>query len=275
MKKIMVVAIALACLMILCACNCGHKTCVEADCLNPKICKDCNETLGEALGHKWMDADCTTPRTCQNCAETEGEALGHSWLEATTEQPKTCEFCAATEGERIVTDERFKTETTKALYGEWEAQLSIPAGDVVLLTESKEDIVYDCVFTFRNDGTVCQTVRFADWEAAKPVFKETVMIMLYQELAQQGMNQEEADVAIQKEYKMTMEEYALAYLDGVDVSIMEQDPVEMVYYVEGANLHMGYTWDDEMEVSQFSIDGNTLTLVYGDGSTKVLTRITE
>ena len=101
------------------------------------------------------------------------------------------------------------------------------------------------------------------------------MIMLYQEFAQQGMSQEEADVAIQKEHKMTMEEYALAYLDGVDVSIMEQDPVEMVYYVDGSNLHMGYTWDDEMEVSQFSIDGDTLTMVYSDGSTEVLTRIAE
>lgn len=82
--------------------GCGHEhTYIEATCENPKICEECGETQGEALGHVWIEATCTTPKTCSVCGEIEGEALGHTWLEATCERPKTCKICNLTEGEKI------------------------------------------------------------------------------------------------------------------------------------------------------------------------------
>ena len=53
----------------------------EATCTEPKTCKRCDETEGEALGHEWREATCTEPRTCLRCRVTDGEALGHQWDE--------------------------------------------------------------------------------------------------------------------------------------------------------------------------------------------------
>ncbi|MBQ2383900.1 MAG: hypothetical protein II290_07660, partial [Oscillospiraceae bacterium] len=36
-----------------------------------------------ATGHDWVDATCTEPKTCRNCGETEGEALGHNYVVTT------------------------------------------------------------------------------------------------------------------------------------------------------------------------------------------------
>lgn len=70
----------------------------DATCTEPRTCRDCGKTMGQALGHKWKEATCTEPRTCIVCGETEGKALGHRWDEATCTNPKTCRVCGAQEG---------------------------------------------------------------------------------------------------------------------------------------------------------------------------------
>lgn len=106
-----------------------HKhTWSDAACTTPRICEECGETEGVALGHKWHDATCTIPegcdvcgategiplghnwneatctsaRICKICGETEGAVLGHQWIDATYEDPKTCNVCGETEGEALV-----------------------------------------------------------------------------------------------------------------------------------------------------------------------------
>lgn len=81
--------------------GCHSHEWTEADCTSPRICVECGETEGEALGHEWEEATCVLPKTCSVCRETEGEALGHKWEEATCALPKTCSVCGETEGEAL------------------------------------------------------------------------------------------------------------------------------------------------------------------------------
>lgn len=51
MKKLVLLALALAMVFSMAACGCDHQ---------------------------WQEADCITPKTCSKCGETEGEAAGHT-----------------------------------------------------------------------------------------------------------------------------------------------------------------------------------------------------
>lgn len=51
--------------------------------------------------HVWSDATCTEAKICTECGETEGEALGHSWIEATCEEPEVCSVCGDTQGDAL------------------------------------------------------------------------------------------------------------------------------------------------------------------------------
>ncbi len=284
MKKCMLILMILLIAVALCACGCDHewneagctapKTCTlcgetegeplghswtDASCENAKTCTLCGETEGEALGHSWVDADCDTAKTCTVCGGMEGEPLGHSWIDATTETPKTCEVCAATEGERIITDPRFTTAACEPLFGSWKGQITMTAEENGL-TGVEGEIVFDVVMTFGNDGTVTQRSTFADWESTKLLFREYIANSTYQQMAAQGMDAAAADAAMEAQYGMTVAEYAQAYVDAIDLDAV-QVPTEMVYYTEGGTLYMAYSWDEEMEVSMYSIEGDTLTQI--------------
>lgn len=45
--------------------------------------------LGDACVHDWLEATCTEPKTCKLCGKTEGEALGHDYVSEIT-KPATC-----------------------------------------------------------------------------------------------------------------------------------------------------------------------------------------
>ena len=121
--KIMNLAIIISLGIWLCACGHEHEW-IEATCTEPRTCRSCGETEGEALGHEWVDASCTAPKTCLRCGETEGDALGHNivgasctvggtcsicgesvaalgheWIEATCTTPRTCSVCGEKEGD--------------------------------------------------------------------------------------------------------------------------------------------------------------------------------
>ena len=82
--------------------GCGHEhVWVDATCLAPKTCSECEETEGEVAGHKWIDATCEKAKYCEVCGETEGGPLDHEWLEPTYTEPKTCALCSLTEGEPL------------------------------------------------------------------------------------------------------------------------------------------------------------------------------
>ena len=75
----------------------GHDW-VEATCTTPRICSVCQATEGNAKDHDWNAPTCTEPKTCKTCRVTEGTASGHGWVDATCTTPKTCPACNVTEG---------------------------------------------------------------------------------------------------------------------------------------------------------------------------------
>lgn len=298
MKRMLALLLCMALLASLTACGCEHQW-ADANCLEPQTCTLCGETEGEALGHSWTDATCDTPKTCSACAQTEGdalghnweeatcdapktcsvcaategEALGHTWQEATTEAPKTCLVCATTEGERIITDPRFTTAACSPLFGDWSGQLALPAAAVVG-GSAEGEVVYDVIFTFGNDGTMIQQTSFADWDSAKYLFVDSIILSLYMEYMFMGMDNPAAEQDIMDRYGMTMEEYARAYLDSIDPGDTAGS-TSMVYYVEGDSLNYALAWEDEMEADRFTLEGDTLTLIPLLGDPIVLTKITE
>lgn len=287
------------------ACGCAHETWTEADCLNPKTCADCGETEGEALGHNWKDADCLNPKTCQRCGTTEGAALGHAWAdatcaapktcsrcaltegdplphtwtEATTEAPKTCTACGATEGERIVTDPRFTTASTKDLYGEWVCDISLP-GAATGLADFETAFQLQLHMSLSNDGKAAVTVSL---ENAEELAADLVIYMsdlLYESLEAMDMTKEEADTYIQDTFGMTMTEYATVSVDAMNLPhLFDAIAVNGVYYVEDGEFCIADDWDATMDVSAYTLDGDTLTLhddIFGFGSEDtIFTRVTE
>ena len=79
------------------ACANGHNF-ANATCEEPKTCRDCGETEGEALGHDFLDATCSDPSRCTRCLKSEGEPLDHDWMPATYDRPETCSNCGQTRG---------------------------------------------------------------------------------------------------------------------------------------------------------------------------------
>ena len=258
-KRLTVLALALCCLLVFTGC-CFHSEWYAATCENPKTCVECGETEGEALGHVWTDATCTAPKTCSTCRMTEGEALGHTWMDATTEAPKTCSTCSATEGERIITDERFTTASTIDLQGKWVANLPIPS-EMLGIEGFEGSLDLQISIELGNDGTMklgYTTLNNEEFTTALIDFTEA---SIYAEFEAAGYSKEEADAEMMAYYGMTTRELAEASFAEADfAAIFQAMSISGVYYVDGGLLYTGITWDMEMEGSEFTVDGDSLTL---------------
>lgn len=99
-KRILIIALALVCLLMLASCGCKHQW-IEPNCTAPALCALCGETQGAPLGHSWQAATCSAPKVCENCGETQGEPLAHTLTDATCEEAATCTVCGATQGEPL------------------------------------------------------------------------------------------------------------------------------------------------------------------------------
>ena len=99
-KRILIIALALVCLLMLASCGCKHQW-IGPDCTNPATCALCGKTDGAPLGHSWQAATCSAPKICENCGATQGEPLAHTMTEATCEEAATCTVCGATQGEPL------------------------------------------------------------------------------------------------------------------------------------------------------------------------------
>ncbi len=286
-KKLCLLALVLSCLLIFTGCFCDHefadadcvtpKTCskcgntegealghtwVDADCVTPKTCSACKLTEGEALGHTWVDADCVTPKTCSVCNATEGEALGHAWQDATTETAQTCSACSITEGERIITDPRFTTASTKAIHGKWQGVLAIGGKDLgaMMGMDSVDgEMRFLITLDFNNDGTCNLLMDLEDPEAYKQLMVDVTVQVLYASFEQEGMNKEQADAAFEAAYNMSIEDYVVANVGEIDTSAARTE-AELVYYVEGNNLHTSSSWSATFEDTGV-IGDNLITLV--------------
>lgn len=302
-KRITLIILALCCMLVLSACGCKHETWLDANCTTPKTCESCSETEGsplghtwlaaacetpktcetcgetegEALGHSWNDATCVAPKTCASCGLTEGEALGHSWVDATTEAPKTCETCGETEGERIMTDERFSTEESSIVFGKWACEMSIPGSELGNGLDAYVE-EFPCIMyvEFTETGDMVLYVEPTDEALVADVMYRYTVDLMYEEFTSMGMTKEEADAAMLEVYGMSIQDYVTEAIEQMDLTdIFSSFTATYVYYVEGDQMYLGFSWNGEMTPGEFSVEGDTLYLPLEDGSPTSFTRVTE
>lgn len=119
---------------------CGHEHVWQAaNCVSPKICPECGEVEGEALGHIWQDATCTESKVCTVCAITMGEPLGHDWVDADCITPKTCDTCGKTDGAALGHQWGDATCVLPMVCATCAAEEGSPLGHSVELWEVEED----------------------------------------------------------------------------------------------------------------------------------------
>lgn len=278
-KKLIVLLLALSCILVLVGCGCKHEW-LAATCENPKTCELCGETEGEAKGHSIVIATCEEAEHCESCNYVYGELLGHTWLDATTEAPITCETCGATEGERIITDPRFTTASTLELQGEWFMEVPL-TGEMMGVEDFPGEAPINMILKFGNAGDVTIAVGITD-EFTDAMVAYSVD-MTYAEFAAQGVDKEAADSAFESTYGMSIQEYTRKEMEAVDFDtlyaiLFEAAGLGGVYYVEDGLLYIGSNWDEEMEGSAYTLDGDSVTiddLLETMGVEGALTRMTE
>ena len=235
---------------------------LAATCLERRTCEVCGVTRGEPKGHDWLAPTCEEPETCQRCYQRTGEPLGHIWLDATTEAPKTCETCGKTEGERIITDPRFATEKTKALFGKWGCELELNGEDLGD-PEMEGSLGFVYILNFGPSGELGIGFEIAEEAAFMEALIQISIESMYTDFQEQGYDREDADAAMWDTYGMNVEQYIRSSLDGLSIndlltSIYESMNIGGVYYVEGDQLYSGATWESQMEPTGFAVANDVL-----------------
>ena len=150
------VAIIMLVTIILLFTACGHEHAWQAaNCVSPKICPECGEVEGEALGHVWQDATCTESKVCTVCAITMGEPLGHDWVDADCITPKTCDTCGKTDGAALGHQWGDATCVLPMVCATCAAEEGSPLGHSVELWEVEEDSTCTEEGVEKGTCTVC------------------------------------------------------------------------------------------------------------------------
>lgn len=300
-RRLGLILLALFGVLTLTGCECEHDW-VAADCDTPKTCAECQETEGAALGHDWLPATCETAKTCKACGAVEGIAAGHSWVEAscmapryceiceleegevldhtwlnaTTETPKTCSVCGMTEGDRIMTDERFKTASCSALFGDWRYEMTM-SGEELELGGYIEEVPFVAVLTFTEDGRISIDLTFRDMEQFNQDLYAGTVDAIYEQFEDLDMTREEADIAFEDTYGMSVEEYCAELWAAVDWNgVFDLFELDFVYYVEDGALYIAEAWEETFSATNYSINGDTMTLEDADlfgGTVLELTKV--
>lgn len=289
-KRLLTMVLLLICMTLLTGCFCKHETWMDATCTEPKTCAECGKTEGEPLGHVWMAATCEEPKTCEQCGLTdgepkghdmveascteakhctrctltEGEALGHDWIHATTELPQTCATCNVTEGERIITDPRFTTAAVSDLLGTWACELELNS-EAFGIENFEGDVSFVYFLEFGHAGDFTMSMQLGDEESFMEAVIQISIVNTYAEFEAQGISKKEADAAIEEAYGMSMEEYLRDSMKGISMneilsSMFSAIDLGGVYYVEDGKLYMGMDWDEELEATGFTLDGDWLII---------------
>lgn len=286
-KRVLVLALTLACALSLSACLCSHEwseavcdapsTCVncgktdgealghiwtEASCTEARQCSRCGASEGAPLGHNWVEADCTKAAICSRCALVEGDALGHDWQAATTEAPKTCSRCALTEGEPIVTDPRFKTAPAAQLIGKWKFDTAVP-GEMLGIAGFNQPVRLRATVNFAPDGTYSTGVEIMDEAALTDVILDLSVEMVYLQSEAGGVSRETFDALIMESYGMSTRDYVKHTMGNFTLnSLFDFVSSTMnlcgVYYVEDGSLYTGLTWESPMTPSDYTVDAESL-----------------
>ncbi len=125
-----------------------------AACMRPMICRKCDKTSGEALGHLLPNVTCDEYQRCKRCGIIVGGASGHIFSQATCDKPATCTVCGTTKGSALGHDWIMTSydEPLKCTHCGEMKPLNTPAnGEVIFRTK---DAGYSTI-TIKNESDNC------------------------------------------------------------------------------------------------------------------------
>ena len=165
------------------------------------------------------------------------------------------------EGNLINNQGKFDPEVCAPLFGTWYGTFTMNAADMGLEgVEGSIDLNVVMVLDELGNMTMYTTV---DTQAFMDFMVPLQEEMIYQMLAQsmgEDCTREEMDAIFQSQYGMSIHDYVVMMVGQMDVEEMLNQETVGVYYVEGDTFYSGDSWAGFMEPSQFTLEGDTLTL---------------
>ncbi len=174
----------------------------------------------------------------------------------------------------VESDGSFDAAQAAPLIGSWDFTYEIPA-ETFGLEGFDSPLAVQMTYTLSEDATWTMALDAEKTQAELAEFTEAIcsytIDLMYKQFAEQNMDKEQANEAMQKQYGMTIEEY-------VNDSVSKSITPEMLsvnapeqsgsYYVDGTTLHMQNGL--YVENVTFSLDGDTLTLQSSDSSDQTM-----
>lgn len=164
------------------------------------------------------------------------------------------------DGKELDQSGKFDAEACKDLFGAWQTELDL--GELIFQNspvpeEFRVSCKADIILTFQNDGTFLAEIEI-DPDEYKTLMIELAVETLYVGAEEAGMTRAEADAYFESYMGMPLREYVEAnYTESEDA--LPED-TEGVYYVEKGKVCFGEGWDQPLEGSQYTLNGDALTL---------------
>lgn len=231
MKKISALILTLVLLLSLAACGSGKPA----------------ETTGATT-------EATTEPTTEATTEATTEPTTEATTESTTVPTETIDVASL--------DYPYDAEQAAPIVGSWVYTMEMTGADMGL-EDFGTALSLPMVFTFGEDGILTASISEEEAQASIDAFFdafETYLVdTMYAQFADQGMDAEAADAAMQEQVGMTIAEYAATVLDSLSFTdLFGSIEISAKYNVDGELL---YTYDGiDEEILAFQLEDDTLTL---------------
>lgn len=150
--------------------------------------------------------------------------------------------------------------------GVWQFQYTIPA-ETFDLEGFETPLNVQMVYTLSEDATWSITIDWDKTEAEITEFSKALSTytsdLMYKQFADQNLDKDQANEAMQQQYGKTVEEYVdelIAQSLSTEALAASTPEESGTYYVEGNSLHLRNRSSIAEEVIAFTLEGDTLTL---------------
>ena len=157
---------------------------------------------------------------------------------------------------------KFDATLCAPLFGTWQGTVTMTGADLGyddngMTVTAKYTLILDA------QGNIINRIEFDEDEFMSFAIYVNVE-MIYEMLQEQmggGFTKAELDNLFQQFYQMSVEEYVMSMLDPSEFADQLTQVMEGVYYVFDGKIFRGDSWSTRMEPGEYTLEGNTLTLI--------------